>query len=146
MSALGRKAPSISGSRASIYSHASTVRTLRTQGTGGRASNKGRPPAKLPWWRKPIVHSALYTDLQRGSWHIGFYTLVRNAYHLLSKNVMKTTQFLAMLQFLSAFTIFTDGFNLYCLHEAAPGSNHTGYYIFSFDFVFVGNTHGEKRQ
>ena len=76
MSTLGRKAPSISGSRASIYSHASTVRTLRTQGTGGRASNKGRPPAKLPWWRKPIVHSALYTDLQRGSWHIGFYTLV----------------------------------------------------------------------
>ena len=75
MSTLGRKAPSISGSRASIYSHASTVRTLRTQGTG-RAS-KGRP-AKLPWWRKPIVHSALYTDLQRGSWHIGFYTLVRN--------------------------------------------------------------------
>ena len=48
-----------------------------------------------------------------------------------------------MLQFLSAFTIFTDGFNLYCLHEAAPGSNHTGYYIFSFDFVYVGNAHGE---
>ena len=47
------------------------------------------------------------------------------------------------MQFLSAFTIFTDGFNLYCLHEAAPGSNHTGYYIFSFDFVYVGNYHGE---
>ena len=48
------------------------------------------------------------------------------------------------MQFLSAFTIFTDGFNLYCLHEAAPGSNHTGYYIFSFDFVYVGNYHGER--
>ena len=56
---------------------------------------------------------------------------------------MKTNQFLPMLQFLSAFTIFTDGFNLYCLHEAAPGSSHTGYYIFSFDFVFVGNAHGK---
>jgi hypothetical protein len=26
--------------------------------------------------RKPIVSNAFYTDLQRGSWHIGFYTLV----------------------------------------------------------------------
>ena len=137
MSSLGRKAPSISGSRASIYSHASTVRTLRTQGTG-RVS-KGRP-AKLPWWKKPLVHSALYTDLQRGSWHIGFYTLVR---HPLCISIAKSETSFAMLQFLSAFTIFTDGFNLYCLHEAAPGQNHTGYYIFSFDFVYVGNAHGE---
>lgn len=69
---LGRKTPSISGSRASIYSHASTVRTLRT-GSGGRALTR---PSMIPWYKKPLVHNAFYTDLQRGSWHIGFYTLV----------------------------------------------------------------------
>ena len=37
----------------------------------------------------------------------------------------------------------TSGFDLYCLHEAAPGSEHTGYYLFSFDFVYVGNPHGK---
>ena len=41
------------------------------------------------------------------------------------------------------WTLGTSGFNLYCLHEAAPGSEHTGYYIISFDFVYVGNPHGE---
>ncbi len=40
------------------------------------------------------------------------------------------------------WTIATSGFDLYCLHEAAPGSEHTGYYIISFDFVYVGNPHG----
>jgi hypothetical protein len=34
-------------------------------------------------------------------------------------------------------------FDIYCLVEASPGSNHTGYYIFSFDFVYVGNHHGK---
>lgn len=38
--------------------------------------------------------------------------------------------------------MFTSGFDLYCLHEAAPGSSHTGYYIITFDFVYVGNPHG----
>jgi hypothetical protein len=37
-------------------------------------------------------------------------------------------------------------FDIYCLVEASPGSNHTGYYIFSFDFVYVGNHHGSAPQ
>jgi hypothetical protein len=44
---------------------------------------------------------------------------------------------------LSIWTIFTSGFDLYCLHEANPGSSHTGYYIISFDFVYVGNYDGK---
>ncbi len=72
MSSMGRKPPSISGSRASIYSHASTVKTLRTTATGKSSSR----PSRLPWWKKPLVQTAIYTDLQRGSWHIGFYTFV----------------------------------------------------------------------
>ena len=88
----------------------------------GHKGNKfgGSKKSKEPWYKKPIMKSAIYTDLQRGSWHIGFYTM-----------------------FLSIWTIFTSGFDLYCLHEAAPGSSHTGYYIISFDFVYVGNPHGE---
>ena len=46
-------------------------RTL-TRGAGARSAKL----SKLPWWKKPIVQNAFYTDLQRGSWHIGFYTLV----------------------------------------------------------------------
>merc|ERR1712008_334832 len=53
-----------------------------------------------------------------GAWHIAFYTL-----------------------FLSIWTILTSTFDVYCLHEAKPGSSHTGFYIFSFDFVYVGNPH-----
>ena len=47
------------------------------------------------------------------------------------------------LQILSLWTIFTSGFDIYCLHEAKPGSEHTGYYIISFDFVYVGNPHSK---
>ena len=32
-------------------------------------------------------------------------------------------------------------FDAYCLDQAAPGASHTGYYLFSFDFVYVGNHH-----
>ena len=32
-------------------------------------------------------------------------------------------------------------FDAYCLEQAAPGTSHTGVYLFSFDFVYVGNHH-----
>lgn len=116
MSTLGRKpASSIGGSRASIYSHASTARSFRTA-RGARSNHHNNKP--LPWYKKPLITHAFYTDLQRGSWHIGFYTFI-----------------------LSIWTIFTSAFDVYCLDEAKPGSNHTGYYIISFDFVYVGNPH-----
>lgn len=32
-------------------------------------------------------------------------------------------------------------FDAYCLEQAAPGASHTGVYLFSFEFVYVGNHH-----
>jgi len=109
-----QKAPSLMGSRQSVYSHTSSTVRITRAGTRSKRTQQ----SKIPWYRKPIMKSAIYTDLQRGAWHIGLFTM-----------------------FLSLWTIFTSGFDVYCLHEATPGSNHTGYYIISFDFVYVGNIH-----
>lgn len=115
MSTLGtQKTASLMGSRQSVYSHTSSAVRIGRAGPKSRTSKH----VKLPWYKKPILKSAIYTDLQNGAWHIGFYTLI-----------------------LSLWTIFTSGFDIYCLHEAKPGSEHTGYYIISFDFVYVGNPH-----
>lgn len=35
-------------------------------------------------------------------------------------------------------------FDLYCLGMAAPGSVHYGYYIISFEFVYVGSAPGKS--
>lgn len=45
-------------------------------------------------------------------------------------------------QALSIFTIFTGVFDLYSYVMAAPGSVHYGYYFISYQFVYVGNKHG----
>merc|ERR1712141_3385 len=108
----GHRTPSLMGSRQSVYSQ----HTLRTIKSGPKSHKSHKSVSK--WYMKPIMKSAIYTDLQRGAWHIAFYTL-----------------------FLSIWTIFTSGFDIYCLHEASPGTEHTGYYIISFDFVYVGNAH-----
>jgi hypothetical protein len=50
---------------------------------------------------------------------------------------------LYFIQIESLFTIGTSCFDLYCLSEATPGSTHYGYYLISFDFVYVGNKHGK---
>lgn len=46
-----------------------------------------------------------------------------------------------LFQFVALFTIITAVFDLYCLAMAAPGSTHYGYYIISYEFVYVGNVH-----
>lgn len=48
-----------------------------------------------------------------------------------------------ILQGLSIFTLVTAIFDLYCYSMAVPGSIHYGYYLFSFDFVYVGSKHGK---
>ena len=78
MQTPGRKTPSHYGSQRSVYSTGSTLRTLTKSGPGSR---KSKSMASLPWYRKPLVHTAFYTDLQRGSWHFGFYSFVSR--HLL---------------------------------------------------------------
>jgi len=117
MSTLGAnfRQPSVGGSRLSVYSSGSTIRTARTGGKAAAASRSAKS-MRTKWYKKPLVASAFYTDLQRGSWHIGFYSV-----------------------FVSIWTTLTSAFDIYCLHEATPGSSHTGYYIISFDFVYVGN-------
>ena len=40
--------------------------------------SKRTQQSKIPWYRKPIMKNAIYTDLQRGAWHIGLFTLVRS--------------------------------------------------------------------
>jgi len=104
------------GSVRSVYSTASTTRSTRTLGTSrGHNSLKNQ---KLQWYQKPMVATAFYTDLTTGAWHCTFYTL-----------------------FLSIWSCFQGIFEMYILEEAKPGSSHTGYYLFSFDFVYVGNHH-----
>lgn len=48
------------------------------------------------------------------------------------------------LQFLALFTMATAMFDIYCLAMAVPGSTHYGYYIISFEFVYVGSVHGKN--
>lgn len=45
-------------------------------------------------------------------------------------------------QFACLFAIATAIFDIYCLAMAIPGSTHTGYYMISYEFVYVGNFHG----
>lgn len=42
------------------------------------------------------------------------------------------------------FTIATSIFDVYCLAMAAPGSKHYGYFLISYEFVYVGNKHGTR--
>lgn len=70
---VGHKTPSLMGSRQSVYSHSSSV--VRSTRTGPKSHKFGKN-TREKWWQKPIMRSAIYTDLQRGAWHIAFYTLV----------------------------------------------------------------------
>lgn len=104
------------GSSRSVYSSASTARSTRTLGVHSRGTSI--KSQKVPWYRKPLVASAFYTDITTGAWHVTFYTL-----------------------FLSAWMGITSLCDVYFLEMAKPGASHTGYYLFSFDFVYVGNHH-----
>ena len=47
----------------------------------GPKSHKFGKSNRPKWYQKPIMKSAIYTDLQRGAWHIAFYTLVRKFFY-----------------------------------------------------------------
>lgn len=44
---------------------------------------------------------------------------------------------------MSIFTFAQSVFDLYCLYMAMPGSHHTGFYVVSYEFVYVGSPPGE---
>ena len=68
----GHRTPSLMGSKQSVYSHTSSA--VRTYKSGPKSHKSHKSVSK--WYMKPIMKSAIYTDLQRGAWHIAFYTLV----------------------------------------------------------------------
>lgn len=49
-----------------------------------------------------------------------------------------------IFQLIALFTIATSIFDVYCLAMAAPGSKHYGYFLISYEFVYVGNRHSKN--
>lgn len=94
----------------SVYSH------ITSRSTANLRSSRSLKSLKIPWYRRPILQDAYFLDIQRGSLLVAFYSF-----------------------FLSVFTIGMAIFDVYCLWMAAPGSVHYGYYILSYQFVYVGS-------
>lgn len=95
----------------SIGSLASTLTTR------SRKSVAASQKLKVRWWeRRPIIKTAYFLDLQKGSYAAAIFTLVE-----------------------SILLLFLSIFDLYCLIEARPGSRHFRSFGFSFLFVYSGN-------
>ncbi|XP_070497423.1 uncharacterized protein pasi2 [Chironomus tepperi] len=86
--------------------------------TGRSAISRSTRSLKIPWYQRAYVKNNQYFNIQKGSIIMGI-----------------------VAAFISLFTIGTGIFDLYCYSMAAPGSTHYGYYIISYEFVYVGNTH-----
>ncbi|XP_058809406.1 uncharacterized protein LOC131674635 [Phymastichus coffea] len=81
--------------------------------------SKSMKSVKIPWYQKRLLTNAFtLMDIQKGAMVIAIYSLC-----------------------LAIFTIITSTFDIYCLSQAAPGSIHYGYYLISYEFVYVGNPH-----
>lgn len=74
----------------------------------------------VPWYRKPLLENNKYFDIQRSAMLAAIASLA-----------------------VALFTIATGIFDVYCLAMAAPGSTHYGYFIISYEFVYVGNRHSK---
>ncbi|XP_064214656.1 uncharacterized protein pasi2 isoform X2 [Tribolium castaneum] len=96
----------------SVYSH------VTTRSSANLRSSRSIKSLKIPWYRKPIITESYILDVQRSSLLIGVFSLL-----------------------LSIFTVITSCFDLYCYSMAVPGSVHTGYYVISYQFIYVGNRH-----
>ncbi|KAL0281110.1 UNVERIFIED_CONTAM: hypothetical protein PYX00_002206 [Menopon gallinae] len=107
----GRKTPTHSMGTPSMFSHV-------TKSTSNLKSTHSLKSLKIPWYKKPLVQDAYFIDIQRACLYVAFYAIG-----------------------LSIFTLITAIFDLYCYSQVVPGSTHYGYYIFSFEFVYIGNKH-----
>ncbi|XP_019875186.1 uncharacterized protein LOC109603162 [Aethina tumida] len=96
----------------SVYSH------VTTRSSANLRSSRSVKSLKVPWYQKPILTQSLFLDIQRSSLLIAIFSLL-----------------------LSIFTIITACFDIYCYSMAAPGSAHYGYFIISYEFVYVGSKH-----
>lgn len=82
-----------------------------------RKSMAASQKLKIKWWqRRPIIKTAYFLDLQKGSYCAAIFTL-----------------------FQSIILLVLSLFDLYCLLEARPGSRHFRSFGFSFLFVYSGN-------
>ncbi|XP_044735837.1 uncharacterized protein LOC123298031 [Chrysoperla carnea] len=95
----------------SVYSH------VTSRSSANLRSSRSVKSLKVPWYRKPILQESIFLDVQRSSLITAFFSL-----------------------FVSLFTIIVAIFDVYCYSMAAPGSTHYGYYILSYQFVYVGNS------
>lgn len=95
----------------SIGSLASTL-TTRSRKSVAASQN-----LRVKWWeRRPIIKTAYFLDLQKGSYAAAIFTLAQ-----------------------SILLLILSLFDLYCLIEARPGSKHFRSFGFSFLFVYSGN-------
>ncbi|XP_055390121.1 uncharacterized protein LOC129619066 isoform X2 [Condylostylus longicornis] len=108
----GRKTPSSYRSNHSVYSHT----TARSDACS--IKSRSARSVRIPWYRKPVLKNNEYIDIQKGALLVGIFSI-----------------------FVAMFTFGTGIFDIYCLAMAAPGSTHYGYYIISYEFVYVGNIH-----
>ncbi|KAJ8958056.1 hypothetical protein NQ318_002066 [Aromia moschata] len=89
-----------------------------TRSSANLRASRSTKSLKIPWYQKPLLQEALFLDVQRASLLTGVFSLL-----------------------LSIFTIITACFDIYCYSMAAPGSTHYGYYVISYQFVYVGSRH-----
>ncbi|KAF2892530.1 hypothetical protein ILUMI_13645 [Ignelater luminosus] len=107
-----KKAPS--AGTPSVYSHVTTRSSANLRSSRSRSLKS----LKVPWYKKPLVQDVFFMDVQRFALVIGFFSLC-----------------------VSIFTIITAFFDIYCYSMAAPGSTHYGFYLISYQFVYVGSRH-----
>lgn len=98
----------------SVYSHITSRSTANLRSSRSRSLKS----LQVPWYKKPLVQDVVVLDVQRISLMMGFFSLV-----------------------VSIFTIVTAAFDIYCYSMASPGSTHYGYYLISYQFVYVGSRH-----
>ena len=113
----GHRTPSLMGSKQSVYSHTSSA--VRTYKSGPKSHKSHKSVSK--WYMKPIMKSAIYTDLQRGAWHIAFYTLVSQIVFKEEKNRQITTVL---------YCLAFDSFDLTRKIEENFGIFHCSFYPF----------------
>lgn len=160
----GKKSPSMG--TPSIYSH------VTTRSSANLRSSRSAKSVKIPWYQKPIITNAIMQDIQRGAMMTAIYSLVRKindrprrarrrtilaypkrmnfvlrlTYELNTRRIpaeVLSSSVLSLFQCLGIFTVCSSIFDIYCLSQAIPGSTHYGYYVISYEFVYVGNQHGK---
>lgn len=128
----------------SVYSIHASHMTLRSSNLRSTRSMKS---LRVPWYQRPILKDAYFLDTQRGALVIAFYSLVSIDTLGVHRSRVLTLCiklfFVRLYQFLSIFTLVTSAFDTYCLAMAAPGSTHYGYYVMSYQFVYVGSAWGK---